>query len=208
MLKLYSDKTWQSIAPNHVVMQYPFWGPNPEDPHDVSRGRFDRYADAGMRFFQMTPLAEADLAVVPCSWETIMDQPPAVRRAEQFIAHARQPGKRTVIFFWSDSDAPIDIDGVIVFRTSLYRSKRKRNEFAMPAWGEDFVGKYLGGQLPVRQKRTPAVVGFCGFTPSLQSRYAPGGSEQDGPCIPASTRKKICCTGEPMLPSVLWPCAR
>lgn len=166
MLKLYADKSWLPAGANHVVMLYPFWGQNPEDPHDVSHGRFDRYTDTGKHFFQMAPLAEADLAVLPCSWETIIDQPEAMRRAEQFIAQARQAGKRTVIFFWSDSDVAIDLDAVIVFRTSFYRSKRKPNEFAMPAWSEDLVTRYLEGQLPIRAKSAKPTIGFCGYAPA------------------------------------------
>ena len=37
------------------------------------------------------------------------------------------------------------LPGTTVFRTSLARSKRQANEFAMPAWSEDFAVRYLGG---------------------------------------------------------------
>jgi hypothetical protein len=33
----------------------------------------------------------------------------------------------------------------------------------MPAWSEDFVESYLGGQLPIRQKSEKPTVGFCGY---------------------------------------------
>ena len=43
----------------------------------------------------------------------------------------------------------------------------------MPAWSEDFVAKYLGGQLPVRPKTSRAVVGFCGYAPpSIRAPFA------------------------------------
>jgi hypothetical protein len=44
----------------------------------------------------------------------------------------------------------------------------------MPAWSEDFIDRYLGGQLVERPKRAKPVVGFCGAAgplyPPLQNR--------------------------------------
>lgn len=166
MFKIYSDRAYLAPKSGHVIMLYPFWGRNPEDPRDPASGRFDRYATTGAGFVQMTDLAEAEVAVLPGDWSNVEGNSCATDLAMQFMEMANRAGKSTVIFFWSDSDKAIPYEHTIVFRTSLYRSAKKANEFAMPAWSEDFVGKYLGGQLPVRQKRTRAVVGFCGFAPS------------------------------------------
>ena len=146
-------------------MLYPFWGKNPEDPRDPTSGRFDRYTGDREPFFQMTTLEEADVAVFPGAWEHVIGNAEALARAERFIEKARRAGKATVIFLWSDSDEDIPYENTLIFRTSLYRSRRKLNEFAMPAWSEDLVAKYLSGQLPIRSKRERAVVGFCGYVP-------------------------------------------
>lgn len=131
-------------------MLYPFWGKNPEDPRAPQTGRFDRYVEIGCSFFEMTSLRDADLTVMSAPWERVMHNEAARDSAIQFAERAKQAGKQVVIFFWSDSEEDVPIENAVIFRTSFYRSKRKSNEFAMPAWSEDFVEKYLGDQLPIR----------------------------------------------------------
>jgi len=162
-LKVFSDATYIPAGRSHSVMLYPFWGKSLEDPGDPSSGRFDRYMATGRRFFEMTSLDQADFAVLPVDWGSILGDAKAMDLARQFVEKASQAGKPTVIFFWSDSDEDIPIKNVVVFRTSLYRSRRKSNELAMPAWSEDFVSKHLRGKLPVRPKAEKPIVGFCGY---------------------------------------------
>ena len=50
----------------------------------------------------------------------------------------------------------------------MYRSKRRTNEYAMPAWSDDFVAKYEVGKLRVREKSERPVVGFCGYALPLK----------------------------------------
>jgi hypothetical protein len=149
-------------------MLYPFWGKNPENPERPNSGRYDRYTEAGRSFFQMTSLHESDIAVLPAPWEDVLHDGGAKHLAEQFVEYAREQGKPTVIFFWSDSDEKVPLRHTVVFRTSLYRSRRAPNEFAMPAWSEDFVERYCGSELPVRPKRGKPVVGFCGASEALR----------------------------------------
>src|SRR2546428_763993 len=168
-LKIFTDRAYLHGGRKHVAMLYPFWGKNPEDPGDPSSGRYDRYVEVGSRLFEVTTLEKAEVAVFPGAWEQVLGDTAAVKRAEQFLELARRARKPTVIFFWSDSDEAIRYRNTVVFRTSLYRSRRRRNEFAMPAWSEDFVTRYLGGQLPLRSKGERAVVGFCGYAPSFRT---------------------------------------
>jgi exostosin family protein len=166
-LTIFSDRGYLPEGRQHVTMPYPFWGKNPEDPGDPSSGRYDRYAEVGSRLFEMATLEKADVAVFPEDWSHVVGHVAAMARAEQFLERTRKAKKVTVIFFWNDSDEAIPYDRTAVLRTSLYCSCKKANEFAMPAWSEDFVAKYLGGQLPVRSKHARPVVGFCGYAPSI-----------------------------------------
>ena len=148
-----------------MIMLFPFWGKG-----HPGNGRFERYIDTGRSFLEMTSLLEADIAVLPVPWELVMNSQPALDLAHEFARKVKSAGKKVVIFFWSDSDEAVPIENAVVFRTSLYRSKRRPNEYAMPAWGEDIVGKYLGGQLPVREKSARPVAGFCGFAYTRKTR--------------------------------------
>jgi hypothetical protein len=111
----------------------------------------------------MTQLHDTDAAILPANWEHILRNKKAKELALDFIEVAREAGKPVVIFFWSDSYEMVPIENAIVFRTSFYRSTRRSNEFAMPAWSEDFTEKYFVSQLPLRPKREKPTVGFCGY---------------------------------------------
>src|SRR5262249_45387393 len=60
---------------------------------------------------------------------------------------------------------PVEAAATVIFRTSMSRSTRKPNEHAQPAWSEDFVERYLGGQLPIRPRTAKPSVGFRGLAP-------------------------------------------
>jgi hypothetical protein len=141
-------------------MLYPLWGKNPEDPADPNSGRFDRYVEVGSTLFEAASLELADVAVFPCAWTRSL-----APELERFVEAAREAGKPTAVFVGSDEHEAISDRPVLVFQTSLNRSRREANEFAQPAWSEDFVTAHLGGLLPIRQKRAKPVVGFCGLAP-------------------------------------------
>lgn len=170
-LKIFSDRSYLPEGMGHVVMLYPFWGKNPEDPMAPESGRFDRYTEIGRSFFEMTSLREADFAVMPAPWERAMHDEAARDLAIRFAEETKQEKKRVVLFFWSDLDQDVPIENAVVLRTSFYHSKRKPNEFAMPAWSEDFVERYLGGRLLIRQKRAKPIVGFCGYIAPLKMPF-------------------------------------
>jgi hypothetical protein len=167
MLKLYSDRRFIKAGARHTVMLYPFWGKPAEDPTAPLTGRFDRYMEVGDTLFTMSTIQEADLAVVPAPWEDVMRDDESRRLAHAFIGHAREHGKPIALFCINDSSDPIPVDDALIFRTSFYRSRRRRLEFAQPAWIEDFVAKYLDGQLVIRQKQPRPSVGFCGYAGPL-----------------------------------------
>ena len=172
MFSLYSERSLlgSDTAP-HVAMLVPFWGTNPEPEGDPSNGRFDRYAAVGSSFLRLAPLPDCDAAVFPRSWEDAGDDEAARARAEELAQECAAAGKPLVLFFWIDSNERVPLDAV-VFRTSLDRSRRLPTEFAVPAWSEDFVVRYLGGTVPVRPRRPAPTVGFCGKTSDPVTRPA------------------------------------
>jgi hypothetical protein len=160
MLSLYSDRSFlASRSTPHAVILSPFWGVNPDDLPDT--GRFDRYAEVGDEFFRLTPLADCDVAVFPQNWETAGDR--AVELSERFTALCREARKTPVVFHGADPTEPLPVDATI-FRASLIRSRRGPNEFALPAWSEDFLERYCDGEFRPRRRRGRPVVGFCGNT--------------------------------------------
>lgn len=159
MLKIFSDHRYLPPGQNHVVMLYPFWGANAENPADPSAGRFERYTQVGREYFTATPLTEADIAVLPYEWLSRT----ANHHARKLAIEAGALGKKVIIFFNNDSDETIDIENSFIFRTSFYRSTRQPNEFALPAWSGDFLKASSDGAVPLRPKQAKPVVGYCGY---------------------------------------------
>lgn len=167
ILKLYTDKTAAGQNDIHIVMLYPFWGAPREEPNRPESGRFDSYTSVGKNFFELASIDHADFAVLPVAWEIIIKNPLYISKAIKFIETVNQYGKQTIIFCNYDYNISFLKDNVVLFQTSLYRSKRKDGEFALPAWSEDIIQKYLNGNVQVRSKRPRPCVGFCGHVTDL-----------------------------------------
>ena len=76
--------------------------------------------------------------------------------------------KPILAFFNDDDDTPINDSlpkNVYVLRTSINKSKQKRNEFSMPAWSADF------NVAPIKKLSVKPTVSFCGaLTHSVRSQ--------------------------------------
>lgn len=176
-LKIFSDPTYLPEGARGEPMLAPFWR---EVPSRVSKyswdRRFESYIGIGQTFFEMTSLQEADLAIMPIPWHEIFGRSLRDRRnkaafdlASQFAEKVKLAGKPLVIFFVGPrSDAKVLNKYGITFRGSLYHSTKENNEFAPPLWTEDIVKYYFDDQLPIRQKKSKPVVGFCGFVQANQ----------------------------------------
>ena len=160
MFSIYSDRSFlASQSTRHAVILAPFWGASPETPPDT--GRFDRYAEVGSSYLRLTSLADCDAGVFPQNWESAGEQ--ALELGQRFVETCRDAGKTPVFFHGADPTEPLPVDATVL-RASLVRSQRGPNEFALPAWSEDFLVRYLDGRLRPRPKRARPVVGFCGNT--------------------------------------------
>jgi hypothetical protein len=166
MLSIFSDRSYLPAGAPHHILFFPFWGKHPEDPRDPNTGRFDDYTKRGATVLQLTELEEADIAVLPADWSSYSGDARARGRAREFVVRAAEAGKEPVVFFANDSTEPVPLPGATVLRTSLLRSVRRTNEFAHPAWSEDFVERYLGGEVQIRRRDERPVVGFCGLVAS------------------------------------------
>jgi Exostosin family len=173
VVKIFSDRAFLPEGVPHVPMLYPFWGISEAGESEENRDRLDRYRDVGASIFKLTELEEAEIAVLPFDWEfTTWTQasfyPASHRLAMAFVARAREAGVPVVVFYESDVLGEVPVEGALVFGTSLYRSRRKPREFALPGWTEDVLSKFAGGRVTVRRKVPTPTVGFCGYAPPLK----------------------------------------
>jgi hypothetical protein len=161
VFSIYSDRAFlASPSTPHAVILAPFWGADLQPAGTPDEGRFDRFADAGLSYLRLSSLSDCDIGVFPQNWEVAGEQ--GAELSERFSALCREAHKPMVVFQCADATDSLPVDAV-VFRTSLIRSQRRPNEFALPAWSEDFVERYLGGELHPRRKGRRPSVGFCGY---------------------------------------------
>lgn len=170
-LKIFSDRQYllDGMQPDPILA--PFWSEVSGNHQSPGRRACDRYIEIAHSLFEMVPLEEADLAIMPANWRTIRGDSwrakvnkRALDLGIQFAQKAEQARKPVVVFFSGDcSDEEIPVKNALVFRMSLYRSKKKPTDFVPPAICEDLVEHFLANQLPIRQKHEKPVVGFCGL---------------------------------------------
>lgn len=170
-LKLFSDRRYlvKDMPPEPILL--PFWTDLLEDKQNPWLEMYRNYAEVGKQFFELVPLEEADVAIMPANWRTVRGDSwktkanrTAIDLSFEFANKAQQANKPLVVFFSGDcSDEDLPFPDAIVFRMSVYRSQPKPNSFIAPASCEDIIALYCQNQLPIRPKRLKPQVGFCGF---------------------------------------------
>jgi hypothetical protein len=184
-MKLYADARYLPDPLPHCPLLYPFWGDTPRSAFQLGPHRFKRYIESGPQFFALTPLNEADAAILPFQWEQAVPEAIRVRgdlalhgqdhdvirtavesaleRATSLAAEADRASKPLAVFFVHYEGATPSLPNAWTFRSSLYASRRAPHEFAQPFWFDDPIVSECGGQLPLRSKTAKPTVGFCGL---------------------------------------------
>jgi hypothetical protein len=167
-IKIYCDRSFHPKSIEHVEMLIPFWGKNGEDRCPLQSGRYERLIAMAPEFFELSELDAADLCVLSFPWKYTIGNAEVLGVAKHFLERCADAGRPVVIFFAGPYEDQIPDDrSTLVFRTSLYRSRRKGNEFALACWGQDLLVKFDGGRLNPRCKSGRPTVGFCGYAPPL-----------------------------------------
>lgn len=187
-VRIHADRESLPEGAPHVALLDPFWGPTLEDPRDPAAGRFRLWAAEGAAVYELAGLEEADCVVLPAAWEHYEGRPAAEAAARALAERAAAAAKAFVLFYVSDSTAPVPLARAHVFRTSLLRSAKRERDHAMPALSTDL------GEAPPRPWHERPAVGFCGFVPDPRRRvrrWLRGLPEH-----PAAVRGRACLTLE------------
>jgi hypothetical protein len=150
-------------------MLYPFWGEARTDPDSPTAGRFDGYIERGPSLFSVVDdLAGCDAALLPAAWEHVRDDPVGRARAERLAEETQSAERELLIFYVSDDADEVPLRAT-VYRSSLYRSRLRPREQAMPALSVDVLRGDAVGEVTERPYRDRPVVGFCGYAPGLSN---------------------------------------
>ncbi len=150
-----------------------------EEPSDRPYRRIYRhfYRTAG-DLFALTPLEQADVAVIPADWSAYhgslswMARPDraAIGRARSFAAEARRLGKPVIAFFTGErSHERVPLPGAWVFRKSMFRSRAAERDVMVPeVFYLDLLEEAGADRPSIRPWRPLPSVGFCGLARGQQ----------------------------------------
>lgn len=153
MLKIYTIKEQFKFCSELVVLS----GLLKELPSDVShnlnsknQGRFHNAIESCNEFISyVEKIEDADIIVLPYKFNGIND-----RTFVELNDLSIESKKPLYCFYNDDNDRPFDIsDNVILYRTSFYKSSKKNNEHALPAFTTDFNDGSLVDNISI---------GYCG----------------------------------------------
>jgi hypothetical protein len=164
-IKIYSDLSLLNPGEEPVTMLYPFLKKDKKISLETFPTHLDTYSQLAEEFFNFCSVEESDIAVFPIPWEQVVVDKRKFEVFEIFYDKMQEYGIQIVLFFLSDSDQPITIKNTIIFRTSLYQSSRKKNEFALPVWEENIIENFFSGNFQLRTKESQATLGFTGNAP-------------------------------------------
>lgn len=178
-IKLYAHRTHYTRAQRAQLAEIlrPFW----KDATFTELERQALYGLSATDFQIVDDLAQADLAVLPMTWNHYLATR-QLARARQFTAAARQAQVPVLSYVSGDAGVtvPAGFDDVYIVRASGLRSRRHPRQIAQPIFFADPLKKYPefsgpASQLEVsppssdtRQPQPPAPdsqlpsVGFCG----------------------------------------------
>lgn len=147
-------------------MLIPFLGKYAETSNDPDFGRFNEWESAGKELFEIvTDPVESDFFLLPFGY-SFSEQHQKI--TDQFLNKAKQYSKKTLIFYNSDDDTIIDRPNTFVFRTSLNKSLKLSNEFALPGWSVDFANYFPDKNISYLSKEMKPSISYCGYVGNHQ----------------------------------------
>jgi hypothetical protein len=160
-LKIYASKDWVIPGKNTIVVLWPFWPAKELANSDPDVGRFKEYIEKGNEIFELTEtLIQADIAVYP---QEFTNNEECYKHLISIAAEVKQVGKKLLVYYNSDDDASIELDNCLLFRTSFYKSKQKKYEFAFPGWSVDFINYFPDKTFYTITDTSKPSVAYCGY---------------------------------------------
>lgn len=155
MIKVFFDRKLPDVALTYLVY------PNFKIQHKVGKGLF---GDKIFKHFTepVVSIAEtaasADFILLPHNYSQVRDNQEFL---SYYITLAKTNNKRLLIFSYGDVDYDIDVPQALIFKMSLFRFRKKKNEIKLPLFVED-MGETWGIEYGERKEEKPTV-GFCGW---------------------------------------------
>lgn len=155
----------QLLEYSYIPLLYPNLGLAAKQSRPFTLGAFRHYKNPVVGIVDKPE--EADFLLIPHNYFFVKSNKEYIKH---FISLSEKYNNKIIIFAEGDSDEEIKIPNSIIFRTSQYRYKKKKNEIMMPAYVEDlsdihhFHAREKMGEVPI--------IGFCGWADASDIRQA------------------------------------
>lgn len=159
MIKLHVD----DINYKYIDILVPFIGIKENDPNDPINGRYDELYKTGKEFLQLSNIDECDF---------ILYNKDVLIPDNDLINKSMHYNKKLFVIYNSDNSDKLNIPNSVILRTSFYSDDRSTNEYAIPAFVDDLIKKYFGGQFKPKNKNLKPIISFCGYDNSPCRRDA------------------------------------
>ena len=153
MIKIYISEL---LKYSYVPLLYPNLGLAEKPSRPFSLGAFRHYKKPVLDIVDNPE--QSDFLLIPHNYFFVKSNKEYIKN---FSFLSEKYNKKIIIFAEGDSDEEIKIPNSVIFRTSQYKYKKKKNEIIMPAYVEDLSDVH---QFNTREKAANVpVVGFCGW---------------------------------------------
>ena len=99
----------------------------------------------------VSKIEDADIVIYPKKFD---------EGVAKYVQYCTSNNKKLYCFYNDDNSHPVDESlNLVLYRTSLYKSKKRKNEFSLPAWSQDLFSVDQKHRL----KSNVPTVGFCGY---------------------------------------------
>ncbi|MCB9437848.1 MAG: exostosin family protein [Anaerolineales bacterium] len=123
--------------------------------------RVEIYPARYTHFSFVDSIADADICILPMMWNYYAEFN-KVDLAAKFVEVAHSAKRPVAVWTSGDFSLNVPFENVIKFEASLYSSRRKIGDFALPVMFRDYAALYFSDKIDVRPKQEKPVVGFCG----------------------------------------------
>jgi|26BtaG_2_1085354.scaffolds.fasta_scaffold00001_123 hypothetical protein len=159
-MKLFYPKS--HYKPERLLV-FPLLRPFIKDEDFTDEQRIELYGVSESDFEFTSNLEDADLVILTMAWNFYVKKEQTAI-AQEFIINSNALVKKVLAVNTGDFGMPIPyFENLIVFRSSGYKSKFHKNEFALPSFIRDPLSTYFNSMDVIeRPYLSKPVIGFCG----------------------------------------------
>lgn len=162
----FSDRSFLPAGRDHQALLYPFWGEIPEPSSAPDANRMKKLAEEGSRYYAISSdPSEARAGLLPFAF---LNTETCLEYTHRMAETCQAAGIPLIVLYNADDEAPLDLPGVYLMRTSAKASLQPPRVYGLPAWSADFARYYPNEEIQYASYESKPAVSYCGYIDYLQ----------------------------------------